>query len=419
MLHLTNRFQVGTEQRSNGIGQTVRNSQTQTSATPASPLIGPMQESARSMFLASNTRVALINPEVLPFKSTNLDTRLRSMMNSVYNADKLFTKLEKKSGVVKDKLFVAPEYAFDKAVELKASTVQSNDRQLTQAEKCDLVQHMKQLSAAYPDMTIMPGSISWMKEANRTENLEAYLSRHGIHIEDVNHPQYELYRQKYFKKQHACVTEPNNDNESNSNTRINKANRRINDAIQKYNLSLPRADSDTTHIVHNASYVFRGGAMIAKHHKFGDFNEITQEADGEKRLFSPGDEAGQFFLPNGTRVSIELCIDHGYGITGHHNNSVQPGGIHVLQSDYVLESSNPEASRKEIAGNTHVFVHASTIRKKNTQPVHGVKTIDTKTAEKSPVKPIESNTHVSVYEPGNKPKETGVRNLLKSLFSKK
>ncbi|MEJ2446246.1 MAG: hypothetical protein P8Y42_22835, partial [Exilibacterium sp.] len=300
----------------------------------------------------------------------------------------------------KNNLFVAPEFFFDKETRSQGQNRhgKSTDRQLTQSDKRAIVDAMQKLSAKYPDMTIMPGTISWKKDINRTEDLQSYLQRHGV--TSKSQPEYKKYTAKYFNKQSKESQQPNNDSQ-NPNTRLNKALNRIQQANENVNAKLKVQEDNITHVVHNTAYVLQEGQTVTKHHKVGNFYDIREQGD-DNRLFSPGDKPGQFQLPDGSKATIEICYDNELEIVGNKNskNMIQPGNIHILESDTITETIN-----SEVAKNTDVFVHASTQRFyksliRDQQAIHGVKTIDRNRQEKSEVTPVRETENVSLYEPG-------------------
>lgn len=374
-------------------------------STPAPRLRAPTGPVAGTPMAAaptpSRTRVALVNPEAVPDKRNNVDQRIGMMQTSVADANELF-KTPTMTGDRKDKLFVAPEYYFDKETLSQGALNHhgrppNTDRQLDQGDKRHIEGEMKNLSANFPDMTIMPGSMSWKKPVNRTENKEQYLARHNASAPDTAINQH--YTAKYHAKHGEGANVPNNDL-SNPNHRLHKADRKIVDANNLYNTNLPRPTGRETHIVHNSAPVFRGGEQIAEHQKLGDFSEIRTSNPGEQRLFVPGGRPAEFNMLDGARVSTEVCLDHNLGVTGNPNNPVLPGNIHVIESDYVAQTNNGP-----IRNNSAVQVHASTAR---THPnnltgllenVHGVKVFDNPARQKLEVPPSLATDNVTLYEP--------------------
>ncbi len=387
------------------------------SAEPASPLVGKSKGKAQSIYPEQNYRVALIKPESLPSKKTDFHDRIKILSSAVDEANTLFKKQEKKTKTQKNNLFVAPEYFFDKETRSQGQNRHGKmtDRQLTQSDKRAIVDSMQKLSAKYPGMTIMPGTISWKKDINRTEDLQSYLQRHGV--TSKSQPEHKKYTAKYFNKQSKESQQPNHDSQ-NPNTRLNKALNRIQQANENFNAKLEVKEDNITHVVHNTAYVFQEGQTVTKHHKVGNFFDIRQQGD-DNRLFSPGDKPGQFQLPDGSKATIEICYDNELQIVGNKNskNMIQPGNIHILQADTITEVIN-----SEVAKNTDVFVHADTQRFYESrilgpQARHGVKTIDYNRQEKAEVTPVRETENVSLYEPGAIPSKSLLEKL-KNMVTK-
>ena len=107
--------------------------------------------------------VSLVKPESLLGKNASLEERIQQMEGLVKEAHQLFEEEAEESGKKRERLFVAPEYFFDKQTNSKRQIKHAplkTDRQLDESEKKQVVDAMKALSKKYPDITIMPGTIN-------------------------------------------------------------------------------------------------------------------------------------------------------------------------------------------------------------------------------------------------------------------
>lgn len=342
-----------------------------------------------------NTRVALHNPESMPAMSAGVEDRLSTMGKAVDDASKLFKYREDVSGEKKQNLFVAQEYYFA-GVALPGTTLQTWDRQLDQDQKREVVEGMKQVSRDHPGITIMPGTITWKKEINRSEQLDSYLERHNA----KTGPLKEHYTEKYMNKNKGMEV-PNND-QNNPHSRLNKVDATIAKANALLGVNvLKTPDESTTHVVHNTAYSYRDGEVINKQHKVFDANEVLV-SEGENRIHGPDASPTVYTMPNGERVTCEICVDHdadlAHLIARDSRGENLPGEIHVIESAYVVEKNSLPISHY-----SEVLVHASTRRKADKsgpyENIHGVKVFDKDTKQKFEVPPLVGTEYITVYEP--------------------
>lgn len=369
------------------------------------------------------TRFVMLKPKSEALKKElDIDQRLNYLELLISSAQKLFDTAESERGY-KDRVYIGPEYFFDQETasqkqpdhykiykrnimvdgEFITEVKFDTDRQLTEPEKQYIVERIKQISVRYPSITIMPGSIAWMKPLNRAESRGEYLQRKLSGSTEPGKVQY--YQQKYTRKQggNEKSDAPVNLPSLNSHHRYWKAKRAINKAKANFPDEVyDPLTANCTHMVRNTSYVFRAGGIVAKHHKTGDSHEVRKSKPDEKRIFVPGEIPGRFVLPGGETVTIEICMDNKLDIVSHPQYGVQSGDIHIVQSD-AIDDRNHES----ISQHSKVIAHASTLRNTMdigifTPPVkqiHGVRTFTLPGHAAKEIPKLDDDDNVELYEP--------------------
>jgi predicted amidohydrolase len=257
------------------------------------------------------------------------------------------------------RLVVAPEHFFTKPIPIDSTNsfylgtnkwgdiLPANDKQLTQSEKRHIVTELKAISQRHPNVLIFPGTINFKKDIDRSETPQEYAARHCA---EKGADTYNNLINKSIAKE----------------GRVNKAVVEANYHKQRYGLDIMKmhsaldettkvVDDSMTHLVYNVAYAFADGDIIDKHKKVTGYYEVTQQDDGDKRVFIPGRLDKQPIEYKGVKHSLEICVDHQMGMESIKGNERNFGDVHIIESDFVQEKFT-----KKMMERAKTVVHSST-----------------------------------------------------------
>lgn len=231
-------------------------------------------------------------------------------------------------------IFLAPEYFFSNSTYGKAG-----DRFFDHHTKRYIISELHALSALYPDLLIVPGTVVWTKDAwmadpdnpgnsilrgrrvlnamDRLGDLASKLQRHDFAIEKEG---FNTHNWSYSGPKYHNMTAD----------------------------YLMDADRLHTKIAQNVAYLCLNGT-IKKYAKVGNFQEV--EGESQTIVYAPGSIAGKFKVGH-VGYSIEICRDHALGVidsSAGGNNAV----IRLIVSNWIPNMGSFE-------DNTLVL-HASTM----------------------------------------------------------
>lgn len=213
-------------------------------------------------------------------------------------------------------VFLAPEYFF-------SNRRSADDRFFSHDVKRATIERLRALSAQFPKMLIVPGTILWTKPLFDT-------------------------RLRVLGRGQSVVQK------SVNQSRMQKAVARIQAAGQfgtttnEIGWSHSRDIATTERkLAQNVAYLCLGGRIL-KYQKVGNYQEVANEADD--LMFVPGSIVGRFSVGN-VKYAIEVCMDHALGVFDSTVGASGKVHVQLVVSSYVSVKQNPNAS---------VTVHAST-----------------------------------------------------------
>lgn len=279
-------------------------------------------------------------------------------------------------------ILVVPEYYFAR---VNAGAWEKTDfasRSLSQEDKEDVVKGLVGLSAKYPSILFVPGTIAWKKPLEREEHESvrkgskkrksksrtakalAVLKRHlAAGIEDpllppkINPELRRLMLESGAKKDDLDApfkVRPFLDQKTNLPSKSMYQTDSMEDKVAR----LEGGEYDK--MMRNTAYVLFNGRVQFKYNKQSDFHEAVGD---EGTVFVPGSKVGTRDIA-GIHFGFEVCLDHQMGTLARHldayprtqtQNAAKWPQIHVVTSD----STDNDPSNYRIRDGGY-FVHAST-----------------------------------------------------------
>ena len=199
-----------------------------------------------------------------------IDQRLGALRHEVAAAHAAFIAMNTGNRTTFD-VFVAPEYLFGRS---------STRHFVSQEQKEHILTQLKLISRAYPNMLIFPGTVAWVKSAQRTPS-----------------------RLNWARK-----------------SRTDRAISRI-EAAQQWNTGgmhdralgwLRTREQSTLMLAENTCFVVRDGKVVRKYHKRADGGEVIRDGDDTEDLrvvFVPGPRSGAFTVKK-VRIGMQICAEH-------------------------------------------------------------------------------------------------------------
>ena len=191
-------------------------------------------------------------------------------------------------------IFIAPEYYFKKTI---------GERCVTKVERDQFIATMSQLAANKPHLLLVPGTITWKKDATDTKTRKKAQTR-------LVERQYKFTDGAFAEKKRQQL----------------------------------QFVGDVKFVAYNTAYLFYGTGTF-KYHKMNDVGEL--QAGDTDTLFIPGSIRGNYTIA-GLQLGIEICGDHDVGMLN------QPVDIHIVTS-----ASVGRKNEKVWAKNGGMFLHAS------------------------------------------------------------
>jgi len=283
--------------------------------------------------MAKDAYVAIwhLNTRVDTAGGVPVTNKLRDLRAKLVAADQAFSRLGAQPGDIQ--LFAAPEYYFAK----------SGDKILgySAAEKDQIKQGLLQLSATYPDVVLIPGTVAWKEELNRADRATtaAQVTTAIASLPGNMPPTY--------------------------GAELQSAHDRI--KLGKNRFGLQKA-TKMRWFGYNTAYVYSAGVSVGELNKSVPFFEFSGEDPGDKIVMIPGFTSGAMTMPvldgatPGQRltVGVEICADHGPGRLA--NCSGGRVDIHVLVSATQI-AQHPAAREGGL------FVHADSNKPPAVYPV--------------------------------------------------
>jgi hypothetical protein len=279
-------------------------------------------------------------------------------------------------------IFVAPEYYFTQAGAgggLTPTNTTFGSRSLSEADKDRAVRSLKMMSAKFPGILIVPGTIAWRKPLARPLNKQIssktgyakQFSRSYKAIESLKLAQqtglgtqrnlmYATsfnpgYIMEYFNL-NGIYNSPQNQNLAyNDPNFLNWLQERYPHVFSSMPTEQQKAWKihlgQVQYMMRNTAYILINGQVIFKYNKRGDWHEaIATRGD---TTFVPGGMAGRFMY-SGYPFTIEICLDHFLGAS-FRDAPAPPGNyFHIVTSASVL---NNVGNMNVIEGG--YFIHAS------------------------------------------------------------
>lgn len=167
-------------------------------------------------------------------------------------------------------VFVAPEYLFGRS---------QTAHFFEESDKDQILCVLKALSAQYPKMVIVPGTVAWVKPAQRERSI--------LNV---------------FRK----------DRVERAISRINTGKKWNSTLHDKALTTLGTAKRSEIFLGENSAFILRGGKVLLKYHKMADGGEVNRPTDntnGRKVIFVPGPRRGAFNV-DGLRFGMQICAEH-------------------------------------------------------------------------------------------------------------
>jgi hypothetical protein len=253
--------------------------------------------------------------------------KLRDLRAKLVAADQAFSRLGAQPGDIQ--LFAAPEYYFAK----------SGDKILgySAAEKDQIKQGVLQLSATYPDVVLIPGTVAWKEPLNRADRATTAQVTTAILA---------TRRRGGYRGGTGVGTT---------------------DQARKNRFGLQKP-TKMRWFGYNSAYVYSAGVLVGELNKSVPFFEFSGEDPDDKIVMIPGFTSGAMTMPvvDGTTpgqrltVGVEVCADHGPGRLA--NCSGGRVDIHVLVSATQI-AQHPAAREGGL------FVHADSNKPPAVYPV--------------------------------------------------
>jgi len=256
-------------------------------------------------------------------------------------------------------IFVAPEYVFAKPTGERWKTGHTYDdqRALEQADKEKIVWELVAMSKAYPDVLILPGSITWRKPVVRdlghmkTSELTALKSYRNDQTVGKDKTSVRVDKAVDALESHGTKLDTIYPLYGGRAIRMNPiSGHPSQNVVEKLDgLSLGQFD----YIQQNTLYGFWNGMIVLKYAKEGDFHEVL---NGQRTVSVPGVYKGPFQIGN-ISLGCEICLDHALEMRPKINN---PGTkrplLNVLISAKVETKVNAQFDSIRDGG---FFVHSS------------------------------------------------------------
>jgi len=256
---------------------------------------------------------------------------------------------EKKGEIDQDLPFrgmvVCPEYFFADFVSGRREPLNEQQKDLVQAS-------LLKLSAEYPKILLVPGTIFYAKNVVRPQETAKKMIKSGKHAgERIGELKTTDRKEKAVHAMHTALST----GASSSNDWVRETTTSDKVLGGKQVLSMNdkyRAlrDGKATIYCRNRTYLLLGGAQIGRYDKQTDFRESTANTPDEM-IFIPGTQ-NQIPEVAGLKFGIEICFDHGNGVL---KNRGVPVHFQIVVSDWV----NTDASNCSLVPGGY-FIHAST-----------------------------------------------------------
>lgn len=191
-------------------------------------------------------------------------------------------------------IFIAPEYYFKKTI---------GERCVSKVERDQFINCMSQLAANKPNLLLVPGTITWKKDATDSKSRKKAQTR-------------------LLERQHNFAD----------------------GAFAAKKREQLKFVGDVKFVAYNTAYLFYGTSTF-KYHKMNDVGEL--QAGDTDTLFIPGSLRGNYTIA-GLQMGIEICGDHDVGMLN------QPVDIHIVTSAAVTRKND-----KVWAKDGGMFLHAS------------------------------------------------------------
>jgi predicted amidohydrolase len=242
-------------------------------------------------------------------------------------------------------MVVCPEYFF-------ADFVSSRREPLNEQQK-DLVQaYLLKLSADYPKILLIPGTIFYAKNVVRPQEAARKMIKSGKHAGERTGELKTADRQeKAVRAMHTALSM--GASSSNDWVRDTTTSDKVLGGKQVLSMNdkyRALRDGKATTYCRNRSYLLLGGAQIGRYDKQTDFRESTANVPDEM-IFIPGTQ-NQIPEVAGFKFGIEICFDHGNGVL---KNRGVPVHFQIVVSDWV----NTHTSNCSLVPGGY-FIHAST-----------------------------------------------------------
>lgn len=248
-------------------------------------------------------------------------------------------------------VYLVPEYYFTKPN-------QWNEREpLNEEDRVKLEPQLLAISAKFPEILIVPGTVFYAKPLVRTQNSFQYkfdpATGTRTLLKTGNVDRRDRVRQRlgsYVASFHAGQTDADPGFYRTWGAKGYQAGAHAVPALSQVSASLRNRNKDPW-ILRNSAYVLLGGKRIAKYDKQTDWGEALGNSP-DQLAFLPGVQK-QCPEVGGYRIGVEVCADHANGMLAR--RQVTPLHFHFVVSDWVFNSPGNMAMS---AGG--YFAHAST-----------------------------------------------------------
>jgi hypothetical protein len=230
-------------------------------------------------------------------------------------------------------IFVAPEYYFTRPNP-------AGQRQfLSLAEKNQIEVGLKQISASFPNILLIPGTIHYDVEMSAKAKEQA-----GFQL--LLAAKQRILREKQLASPRNVLDAEMHHNKVGPYSAVPSLNVMADHLLDK---------NTTPRKIHNLTYLLLNGKIWAQYDKHTDFYE-AKSISPEQSLFIPGTQEECPEIGNGVRefrFGAEICFDHGNGVLKRR----APANLHF---HVVVSDSVPTQKNNMAMCNGGYFLHAST-----------------------------------------------------------
>lgn len=270
---------------------------------------------------------------------------LRKLMDGCRDKIKDLGKTQLAEGLPFKGMVICPEYFF--------ADFKNNQRlPLSETKKENLHRLLLKMSAEYPDILLIPGTLFYEKSLDRPDYAKYKMVKSGKHTgEREGELKTGDRREKVVQKMHTALSVASSSgNTWGIETTYLDKNLGGVDVLSMNAKYRALRDGTATSFCRNRAYLLLGGTQVARYDKQYDYKESTASQPDEM-IFVPG-TTNQLPEIGGLKFGMEICFDHWNGALKTRGIAVH---FHIVISDWVSTTTTNFNLQ-----NGGFFIHAST-----------------------------------------------------------